>query len=64
MLEPRHPIVFGGTKVRELKSEYKKGAEARKKFEDGMSKLFRAPKTVTKEPPKEAQPKPQKPPKD
>jgi len=36
------------------------GTGARKKFEEGMSKLFRAPKTVVKEPPKEAQPKPQK----
>lgn len=44
-----------------MKSEYRKGAEARKKFEDGMSKLFRAPKSAK---PKEVKPKPQKPPKD
>lgn len=42
-----------------MKPEYRKGSEARKKFEEGMSKLFRAPKPV-----KEPKPKPQKPPKD
>jgi hypothetical protein len=47
-----------------MKREYHKGSDARKRFEDGMSKLFRAPKTVLKEPPKEVQPKPQKPLKD
>jgi hypothetical protein len=41
------------------KDGYWQGPEARKRFEEGMSKLFRAPKTVVKEPPK-----PQKPPKD
>jgi hypothetical protein len=46
-----------------MKAEYRKGREARKNFEDGMSKLFRAPKPVN-EPPKAVQPKPQKPPKD
>jgi hypothetical protein len=46
-----------------MKPEYREGPEARKKFEEGMSKLSRAPKPV-KEPPKEAKPKPQKPPKD
>lgn len=28
-----------------MKHEYHKGAEARKNFEDTMTKLFRAPKT-------------------
>jgi hypothetical protein len=42
-----------------MKPEYHKGSEARKKFEEGMSKLFRAPKTQGK-PPKEANPKPHK----
>jgi hypothetical protein len=33
------------------KPEYKKGAEARKNFEDGMRKLFRIPKSeVAKKP--------------
>jgi hypothetical protein len=27
-----------------MKPEYRKGAEARKNFEDGMRKLFRVPK--------------------
>ena len=38
-----------------MKPEYHKGPEARKRFEEGMSKLFRAPKTEGK-PPKEAKP--------
>lgn len=42
-----------------MKPTYKAGAEARKNFEEGMSKLFRAPK-----PPKEPKLKPQKPPKE
>jgi hypothetical protein len=42
-----------------MKPEYKEGIEARKNFEQGMSKLFRAPK-----PAKQPKPKPQKPPKD
>lgn len=42
-----------------MKPEYLHGPEARKKFEEGMSKLFRAPKPV-----KQPKPKPQKPPKD
>jgi hypothetical protein len=34
-----------------MKPEYRKGADARKSFEDGMKKLFRVPKTeVTKKP--------------
>jgi hypothetical protein len=28
-----------------MKPEYRKGAEARKSFEDGMRKLFRVPKS-------------------
>jgi hypothetical protein len=37
-------------------TEYKKGAEARKNFEETMTKLFRAPKTTTrkKQPKKKA----------
>ena len=31
-----------------MKPEYQKGPEARKKFEEGMSKLFRAPKPQAK----------------
>lgn len=42
-------------------THYHEGKEARKRFEEGMSKLFRAPKPPTKQ---EAQPKPQKPLKD
>ncbi len=47
-----------------MKREYIQGSEARKRFEEGMSKLFRAPKTVVKEPPKEAKQEPHKPLKD
>lgn len=36
-----------------MKPEYHEGPEARKKFDEGMTKLFRAPKTtVTKNKPK------------
>jgi len=35
-----------------MKIEYRKGAEARKNFEDGMRKLFRAPKAAVTKPPK------------
>jgi hypothetical protein len=41
-----------------MKPEYHEGPEARKKFDEGMTKLFRAPKTVVaKEKPK---PKPKR----
>jgi hypothetical protein len=41
-----------------MKPEYHEGAEARKKFDGGMTKLFRAPKSaVTAEKPK---PKPKR----
>ena len=41
-----------------MKPEYHEGPEARKKFDEGMSKLFRAPKSVvTKDDPK---PKPKR----
>jgi hypothetical protein len=43
-----------------MKREFHSGAEARKKFEGGMSKLFRAPKP----PAKETKSKPHKPRKD
>ena len=33
-----------------MKPEYKKGAEARKNFEDGMRKLFRVPKSEVVKP--------------
>lgn len=37
------------------KPEYREGPEARKKFDDGMSKLFRVPKSaVTEQKPKPA----------
>ena len=29
-----------------MKHEYREGPEARKKFDEGMTKLFRAPKTT------------------
>ncbi len=36
-----------------MKHEYREGPEARKKFDEGMTKLFRAPKSaVTEEKPK------------
>ena len=35
-----------------MKAEYKKGAEARKSFEEGMKKLFRVPKSAVKPKPK------------
>jgi hypothetical protein len=36
-----------------VKPEYREGPEARKKFDEGMAKLFRAPKSkVTEEKPK------------
>lgn len=41
------------------RATYEIGKQARKNFEEGMSKLFRAPKPI-----KEPKPKPQKPPKD
>jgi hypothetical protein len=31
-----------------MKPEYHEGPEARKKFDEGMTKLFRAPKTAGK----------------
>jgi hypothetical protein len=38
-----------------MKSEYRKGAEARKNFEETMTKLFRAPKSSVEKPkPKKA----------
>jgi pyruvate/2-oxoacid:ferredoxin oxidoreductase beta subunit len=41
-----------------MKHEYREGPEARKKFDEGMTKLFRVPKsTVTEEKPK---PKPKR----
>jgi hypothetical protein len=41
-----------------VKPEYREGPEARKKFDEGMTKLFRAPKyKVTEEKPK---PKPKR----
>jgi len=33
-----------------MKPEYRKGAEARKNFEDGMRKLFRVPKSEAVKP--------------
>jgi hypothetical protein len=42
-----------------MKPEYREGREARKKVEEGMSNLFRAPKPAT-EPSKEAKTKPQR----
>jgi hypothetical protein len=35
-----------------MKPEYHEGPEARKKFEQGMTKLFKVKKTLTKETPK------------
>jgi hypothetical protein len=35
-----------------MKAEYHEGPEARKKFDEGMTKLFRAPKRKTKEKPR------------
>jgi hypothetical protein len=35
-----------------MKPEYHEGPEAKKKFEEGMAKLFKAKKPVAKEPPK------------
>jgi hypothetical protein len=41
-----------------MKHEYREGPEARKKFDEGMAKLFRVPKSaVTEEKPK---PKPKR----
>ena len=45
-----------------MKHQYEEGAGARKSFEEGMQKLFRAPKPA--KPPKEDKPKPHKLPKD
>ncbi len=39
------------------KSEYHEGPEARKKFEDGMKKLFQAPKPESPFKPPPAKPK-------
>jgi hypothetical protein len=41
-----------------MKHEYREGSEARKKFDEGMTKLFRAPKTVVSAP--KAAPKPKR----
>ena len=40
-----------------MKPEYHEGPEARKKFDEGMTKLFRAPKP---EPKNEPKPKPKR----
>ena len=37
-----------------MKPTFKKGAEARKNFEEGMKKLFRVPKDSVKKPEKKA----------
>lgn len=36
-----------------MKPEYREGPEAREKFDDGMAKLFRAPKIKEEKPPKD-----------
>jgi hypothetical protein len=41
-----------------MKTEYNEGPEARKKFDDGMTKLFRAAKTAVKK--DEPKPKPKR----
>jgi len=46
-----------------VKHEYREGPEARKKFDEGMAKLFRAPKVPLKSTPK-TKAKPGKPSKD
>jgi hypothetical protein len=40
-----------------MKPEYHEGPEARKKFDEGMAKLFRAPKTIAKKEAYESKPK-------
>jgi hypothetical protein len=35
-----------------MKPEYHEGPEARKRFDEGMTKLFQAPKEATQEKPK------------
>jgi hypothetical protein len=40
-----------------MKPEYHEGPEARKKFEQGMAKLFKAKKPVAQEAPKATPPK-------
>jgi hypothetical protein len=47
-----------------MKPEYHEGREARKKFDEGMSKLFRAPKTTVKQEDPKPKPKRKKPGKD
>jgi hypothetical protein len=41
----------------EMKPEYTEGPEARKKFDEGMAKLFRAPKTPIKKDRQKQEPK-------
>jgi hypothetical protein len=40
------------TRMASMKPEYHEGPEAREKFEQGMTKLFKAKKTTAKETPK------------
>jgi hypothetical protein len=40
-----------------MKPEYHEGPEARKKFDEGMNKLFRAPKSATVKEQKKSKPK-------
>jgi hypothetical protein len=40
-----------------MKPEYTEGPEARKKFDEGMAKLFRAPKTPIKKDRQKQEPK-------
>jgi hypothetical protein len=43
-----------------MKHEYREGEEARKTFDEGMQKLFRAPKKVVKAETAKTDPKPKK----
>jgi hypothetical protein len=43
-----------------MKPEYREGPEAREKFDEGMSKLFRAPKVPIKQAPVKPSAKPKK----
>jgi hypothetical protein len=40
-----------------MKPEYHEGPEARKKFDEGMTKLFQVPKTVAKKDESKTKPK-------
>jgi hypothetical protein len=44
------PLINGSNGKAKMKPEYHEGPEARKKFDEGMTKLFRSPKAAKNAP--------------